>query len=402
MSKTNITKEVLDNKTLINKFKSKSKYFFDSKFSIVQSKLIDINENYRLDCGEFDDNIEKSSKKVEKFYKNVVNDVNNFDSINGINYYNNKLEEEKKKKIKEFVDKLNDEKNEITHKISSDDKDYDASHKEKNDALFQLEKESKAKIQEIKKKLNVDLSKEEYNGLKKCDVIEKSLLATNDREEIKKLLEEEKQIRLETLNNIYEIKSKYYQELKELKTLQATQKIDGIIDSSKFKMDCSVIRNKNRRDIDEIIEKIKMREEFYLYNSSIETVNYFNEQIDSLEKKKSKANEDGYLVEKEILTLKMKQIKFIEKEFGVVYKNYSGQLIELLDEYFENVKVIIDIYRKYYNYFDPKFKSSPDDPKNQKELFNLINNINNAVINHNNIFSEKIVGIIEEKVKYID
>lgn len=402
MSKDVITKEVLDNKTLINKFKNKCKYFFDTKCNNYKLKASEINENYNLDCSEYDDHIEKSINEKDKFYVKVLKDIENFDQVNGINYYNSKVEEEKKDRIQDFIDKLNDEKNNINHLISTEEKEFEIKHKEKNDEIFSKEKEIKAKLSEAKKRLMQDLSREEHNLLKQCDGIEKDLLNTNDRIIIKELIEKETKIRLEYINTVYTIKSNYYSEIRDLKIVQANQKNDGIIEVANMKAEASKIRNKHRADVDVVIEKIKAREDYYISISSNEGVDYFTRLINELNDKKRKNNDEGYSKEKDVLNYRLKQIKFLEKEYGNVSKKLIVLLNSQIDEFYDSAKTLIDILKKYVNFFETKFKKVDGDPKNQKELFTLLNNIKNTLNINNGELINNLGLNDEEIIKYIN
>lgn len=402
MSKNVITKEVLDNKTLINKFKNKCKYFFDTKCNNYKLKASEINENYNLDCSEYDDHIAKSINEKDKFYVKVLKNIENFDQVNGINYYNNKVEDEKKDRIQDFIDKLNEEKNNINHLISTEEKEFEIKHKEKNDEIFSKEKEIKSKLSEAKKRLMQDLSREEHNLLKQCDGIEKDLLDTNDKIIIKELIEKETKIRLEYINTVYTIKSNYYSEIKELKIIQANQKNDGIIEVANMKTEAAKIRNKHRTDVDVVIEKIKAREDYYISISSTEGVDYFTNLINELNDKKRKNNDEGYSREKDVLNYRLKQIKFIEKEYSNVTKKILALLNGQIDEFYDSAKTLIDIIKKYVNFFDPKFKKVDGDPKNQKELFALLNNIKNILILNNGELINNLGLNDEDTIKYIN
>lgn len=385
MNKNIITNEILDKSTLIKNFKKSLKEEKETNYDLYKEKVSEINENFRLDCAEFDDNIQKHSSKKEKFIINLTKDIETFDKVNGVEYYNSKIENDKKEVIKEFVDNLNNEKEAINRLISDEDKEFELNYKEKNDQLFSLEKETKNKLTEAKKKLTLSVKKEENARIKKCDEIEKTLLQTNDLAEIKDLLEKQKEIRLESLKKINEIKVKYYEDVKELKTLQANQKIDGILELSNFKNQAIKIKNGHRRDIDEIIEKIKAREDYYIQISANNGIKYFEEQIDVLTQKKTKANDDCYLIEKDILNVRIKQIKFIEKEFASMYKKIATVVVSQIDGCLDAEKPLIDLIKRYVGYFDSKFKLLDNDPKDKKELLSTIKEIVELIVESNEV-----------------
>lgn len=385
MNKNIITNEILDKSTLIKNFKKSLKEEKETNYDLYKEKVSEINENFRLDCAEFDDNIQKHSSKKEKFIINLTKDIETFDKVNGVEYYNSKIENDKKEVIKEFVDNLNNEKEAINRLISDEDKEFEFNYKEKNDQLFSLEKETKNKLTEAKKKLTLSVKKEENARIKKCDEIEKTLLQTNDLAEIKDLLEKQKEIRLESLKKINEIKVKYYEDVKELKTLQANQKIDGILELSNFKNQAIKIKNGHRRDIDEIIEKIKAREDYYIQISANNGIKYFEEQIDVLTQKKTKANDDCYLIEKDILNIRIKQIKFIEKEFASMYKKMATVVVNQIDGCLDAEKPLIDLIKRYVGYFDSKFKLLDNDPKDKKELLSTIKEIVELIVESNEV-----------------
>ena len=361
---------------------------------------MDINENYRLDCSEFDDNIVRAKNTVSDLNIKFNDEVILFDQLNGIDQYTKKIEENRDKVINVFVEELNSQKNNLSHQIISDEKDYEVVYKEKNDSLYQHERDLKNDINDVKKKMKFDIQKVEADCVKNCDAFEKELLKTNERQTIKELKEKEKQIRLSCIDDCINIKKQAYLDIHNIEVKRVEESSQNLLNIKKYENDYIKRKNRLTRDITIINEKLAYKETYYKYNTSKEAILYFSNKINELDKKKKSANDQAYLLKKDILSLRNKKNNFVEKELAVVLKKLISLNVEQIDKYYEVQKNYIDLFKQCYTFLD---KCTKD---NYLQLSKDCYECFLKIVNHfkeNNLFLLDNLSIMKiDGIKYVD
>jgi hypothetical protein len=169
------------------------------KQSILSGLEADLDEKLRQ--------YELDLKKIEAQIQSLETGKNK--SLHHLPSKQEELEAKSNEKLRAFMQAQKKKKADLLQKINAFKRDLAAFHKENNYRLIDEEKDYRGREAELNRRLTIDVDRETDNNIKAYGEYEKTLLETNDDQQIEELKKKIKEIRVAGLESICSIKNKY-------------------------------------------------------------------------------------------------------------------------------------------------------------------------------------------------
>ena len=316
--------------------------------------------------------------------------------------------------------------------------------REKNDNYLEFEKQSKAKVFDLEKRCRLEVNKEKSQTLASYDDLQKKLLDTNNRKEIKEInkniqemqkvgLKKEKEIKLNYQDLIKTEKLNYEENKKKilidingttkdfaLKKLEIEKEKKLI--NLRYQIELDKYDFGSKRAINNLNQKMLLKKNSIVLSYKENKKNLVEAakatQIENINKKKTMTNDFLSVMDKnydafnETQKLGSKLIKDVYVEeynkystyLNEIIKNVFNMLIDLNNEYFD--KVVTSEYENMKLLLSAKYNYEALNKKSYEEFINkldaLYNSFKEDVVNASKKHEEEINSLIKEANDYIN
>ena len=316
--------------------------------------------------------------------------------------------------------------------------------REKNDSYLEFEKLAKAKVFDLEKRCRLEVNKEKNQTLASYDDLQKKLLNTNNRKEIKEInkniqemqkvgLKKEKEIKLNYQElikteklNYEENKKKILTDINETTKDFALKKLEIEKEKKLINLRYQIELDKydfgSKKAINNLNQKMLLKKNSiilsYKENKKNLVDNAKANQIENIKKKQSYTNDfldvmkNNYAAFNETQKLGSKLIKDIYVEeynkysvyLNEIIKNLFNMLITLNNEYFD--KVVSSEYENMKLLLSAKYNYETLNKKSYDEFLNkldaLYNSFKEDVVKASKKHEDEILNIITEANSYIN
>lgn len=444
MSEINIelvTKEVLETS---KKAQDKRLTFFNDIFSKVRKgnkESVDalrvIEKNYQAELLVEKESFNNLKTKVEELENELKVALDNFNQNFNVEVETEKLKENKEKGLLPKTQIYRKETHDVTFKLDRLTKEEKETLKTKQDEFDELENSYKGKISDLEKRLRFEVNKIKNHTLSQYDELQKSLLNTNNRREIKQINKKIEEIRKVGIKSEKEIRLQYLKEIQAVEIEFAKVRSEALVNINNIKKDFNIKKQEldcdkkivnlnyqiesdkydfgSRRAINNLKQKMLAKKHSVIIsqyeNIKNISLDYQKEQREKINYKKSISNDfvnvmtNNYNAFDETLKLGtllvnnsyVEQIEAFNVYLNTVFDHALDLFILLHDEYvnnvinseYETIKLFINAKYNYESLCKRDFKADLD------RVNELYNKFTEGMKNNALVYNEKVKALFE-------
>ena len=169
----------------------------------------------------------KTNNEIEKLhYENSVllkqkeqsyhQQIESFKGENNLDYIKEGFINKKEEQLKDLMALIKKNKQEHTYKINALERDFTAKTKDIENEIKEIKKAYKSKTTELSRKLDFEIKKVQEQAKRKSSPLDKELLVVNEPIHIKTINNEIKKIRIEAIEEIYNLTKEYLKESQDI------------------------------------------------------------------------------------------------------------------------------------------------------------------------------------------
>lgn len=359
---------------IINNFSLKEEKNFEYSQSIVNSYLESLNKgdisikSFKLKIVHSEHAYEKSVNEFDELLKAKYQELVDFLESFFLEYEKSlvsfKYFPTRKADLLQLNHSLKRKKQENITRINNLDKDLSQKVKDTNALIMEKQKASSAAINEINRRLSIDLQRNIDNCNKESLPLERELLDVDEKDKIKEIKQKIKEIRTKSIEEQNKLKNKAYDALKETE-INYTREIGEIelkLELEKKEHELKVLQCNKEIDLLQLEEAKNVF--IYDYQKDVQSIdlyeNYLNSYINVVNTMNEKTLNKESKEDKEFVDLHF-NMKSLEYTLRFFKNNFYDPVIRMINK-------IVSLYNECKNLFEEKMKLLYDTMDSSDEI----------------------------------